>query len=381
MENTNLIRKIIECTLFIFVANFFCGCINVSIFDVFDKTFSNASKEEQESILAVSEKKYVYSTLTEDEKLIYNQIYYTLIMHEEETVLSTVETALVEKLYNCVLADNGGIFWVNGYTNKQYSLDDKVLKLSFKPSYIMTYEERKQYEKALTEIVNPIIAEANTYVTDYEKAKFIYEYICSNVEYNPLVEHRQNILSTFLSKECVCRGYAASIQFLFTKLGIQSAIITGVARDEAHAWNLIKLDDAYYYMDATWGNSSLLDENSVMGKYVNFNYFTMTTDDLYLNYIPDKLFDLPFSSGIEHNFFARENCYYTEWMPEVIGGKIAVTYNDGGGVIIIKTDSYDLYDRYLDYFIKEQHVVDYCPNITSIYYIDNEKQHVLAIRI
>ncbi len=70
---------------------------------------------------------------------------------------------------------------------------------------------------------------------------------------------------SFLNKKTVCQGYANATQYLLTLLGIPAVVVTGTAEGDTHAWNLVQLDGAYYFMDTTWGNSSYNNGASGMG--------------------------------------------------------------------------------------------------------------------
>ena len=60
-------------------------------------------------------------------------------------------------------------------------------------------------------------------------------------------------------------------------------MVTGTAEGDTHAWNLVQLDGAYYFMDTTWGNSSYNNGASGMGTFINYNYFGVTTAEISKN--------------------------------------------------------------------------------------------------
>lgn len=53
----------------------------------------------------------------------------------------------------------------------------------------------------------------------------------------------------------VCEGYAKTMQFVLNQLGVDTIYITGSTSDGLHAWNLVKINGKYYYLDATWDDS------------------------------------------------------------------------------------------------------------------------------
>lgn len=60
-------------------------------------------------------------------------------------------------------------------------------------------------------------------------------------------------------RRIVCDGYAKAFMHLMNMVGIPTQLITGTSTDGAgksvgHAWNLIKIQGAYYHVDSTWAD-------------------------------------------------------------------------------------------------------------------------------
>lgn len=323
---------------------------------------------------------YVYGTLNSQTQQVYHEVLNAILEHKEKIEVSTLEVNVLEDAYKAVCADYGGLFWVSGYVYTQYTKGDKLVGMDFSPKYIMDYEERKQTQEQIDASVEELLAGISATDSDYTKAKYVFEILVQNVDYDASAEHNQNIISAFLSRSTVCQGYACATQYLLRLLGIQSAIVTGTAQGESHAWNLVCLDGKYYYMDTTWGNSRYLDNSSETEKYVNYNYLAVTSEEMSRTHTLNKDFSLPECSSMDANYFVMENRYFSEWNPAEIGAVLEEVWNAGGSQVAVKFSSQELYRQALRYFVEEQHIADYCVNITSIYYLQDEKGYVLTFQ-
>lgn len=322
---------------------------------------------------------YAYSTLDQETRIVYDEVLDAILSHEEEVSVSTVDTKILENAYKAVCADYGGLFWVSGYVYTQYTRGGNLVGMDFTPKYTMSYEERVGTQEQIDDSVEELLAGISISDSDYEKAKYVFEILIQNVDYDASMENNQNIISVFLSRATVCQGYACATQYLLNHLGVPSTIVTGTAEGESHAWNLVRLDGSYYYMDTTWGNSRYLDGSSQIEKYVNYSYLAVTSEEISRTHVLDSSFPLPECTNMENNYFVREGKYFTEWIPENVGSIFAQAWNQGGGGMSVKFSSPELYQQALDYFITEQHIADYCENISSIYYLEDTEQYVLTI--
>jgi len=99
------------------------------------------------------------------------------------------------------------------------------------------------------------------------------------------IDYLRTICGVFLDGKAVCEGYARAMQYLLQKCGIECAEIAGNIRKETgeldggHAWNIVKIDGDYYYLDTTWDDSSNTIQ-TVKSNDLGFNYFCITTDEL-----------------------------------------------------------------------------------------------------
>ncbi len=339
-------------------------------------------KPEEETKVSLAENfgvNYAYSTLDEETRIVYDEVLDAILSHEEEVSVSTVDTKILENAYKAVCADYGGLFWVSGYVYTQYTRGGELVGMDFTPKYTMSHEERIGIQEQIDDSVEELLAGISVSNSDYEKAKYVFEILIQNVDYDASMENNQNIISVFLSRATVCQGYACATQYLLNKLGVPSTIVTGTAEGESHAWNLVRLDGNYYYMDTTWGNSRYLDDSSQIEKYVNYSYLAVTSEEISRTHVLDSSFPLPECTSMENNYFVREGKYFTEWNPENVGSLFAQAWSQGGGGMSVKFSSPELYQQAIQYFIADQHIADYCEKISSIYYLEDPEQYVLTI--
>lgn len=98
------------------------------------------------------------------------------------------------------------------------------------------------------------IEEQTKNMTDREKIKYVYDWIGANTVYDTVFTHdskNQTIYNVFINKNAVCAGFAKAAQVIFQAIGIESYTVTGYTSGP-HMWNIVKVDNEYYYFDSTW---------------------------------------------------------------------------------------------------------------------------------
>lgn len=105
--------------------------------------------------------------------------------------------------------------------------------------------------------------------TDYEKALYLHDYIIKNNDYDysyGKADGSYNVYGTLVKGCSVCEGYARSYKYLLNSVGVECEIIVS----ETHAWNAVKLDNSWYYVDCTWDDKG--------GANISYQYFLVGTD-------------------------------------------------------------------------------------------------------
>lgn len=147
-----------------------------------------------------------------------------------------------------------------GYASANLGVSPTV-KIEYDISYYDDAEKAEETDRKVQEILDSLDLEDKT---EYQKIKAIYNYICDNVEYEASEESgdiRRTAYGALVEGKAVCQGYSVSLYRLLLEAGIDNRIILGegIAPSgikAAHTWNIVELYDKYYYLDATWDDSS-----------------------------------------------------------------------------------------------------------------------------
>ena len=357
-----------------------CLIFNIKNTDDIQSSLTNSMIGDAVIVESVSYDKYAYQQLDEEGKQTYDQIYDCIISFNNRITLSTKNKDVLANAYEAVMADYGNLFWVNGYQYNTYTNNDEVIGLEFEPKYSMTEEQKDVYQAKIDAVVTDWLSGISQSASDYDKALYVFETLIKNVDYDKDSIENQNILSVFIYKSTVCQGYADAAWYLLEQLGIKSTIITGTANNESHAWNLVYLDDAYYYMDVTWGNSKYLDSNNDTSGRINYAYFAMTTEEISQNHVITSSFEVPECLSNADNYFVHEGLYYDWFGVDSIGQRLYESYEAGEDEIALKFSNTDLYARVITYFFDEKHISDYCPDLQSVYYLLDEDSNVITVK-
>ena len=128
-------------------------------------------------------------------------------------------------------------------------------------------------------------------MNDYQRVKAIYDYIMRTVAYDYEAylkeqyagpEHQQPI-GALRDGTAVCGGYAHTMELLCVLADIECIYVYGWSgsaefgdsEENRHAWNKVKIDDAWYNVDVTW------DDDVNGGTY---NYFLVSDNRFYINH-------------------------------------------------------------------------------------------------
>lgn len=110
----------------------------------------------------------------------------------------------------------------------------------------------KKTEKKINKIVKKL--KLNKRTTQEDAAIRINNYVVNKIEYDETL--KKHSITDALAGSSVCSGYAKLYKFLCNKVGLRCQIITGYGNNISHAWNRVKINGKWRYVDTTWNDTT-----------------------------------------------------------------------------------------------------------------------------
>ena len=207
---------------------------------------------------------------------------------------------------------------------------DVVLTFSFE--FWTTLEQENYVDKRVKEILNEIIKPG---MSIDERQKVIHDYIVANVAYDESLS-RYSAYNALAEGKAVCQGYALLAYKMLKEAGIENRIISGTARGQNHAWNLVNIRGNWYHMDVTWDDPV----PDVAGS-VTYRYYNLTDEQIRKDHSWD-FFLYPASSKVKYTYVPSYSTKYQNYEELPTLGKIpankefAVTFSKGVDIKSVK---------------------------------------------
>ena len=326
---------------------------------------SEASSEEAEipavCFLMEEAGSFAHDSLSEAEQLWYHDMERILGSYGEEEELNTegfdagLDEADVDRIFQCVLSDHPELFYVEGYSYTKYTRGDRLTSIEFSGTYNMDVDTAAVRSEEILAAAEQILAGIDGNAGEYEKVKYVYDTIIRNTDYDMNAPDNQNIYSVFIHHASVCQGYAKAAQYLLNRLGVECTLVLGlVETGEGHAWNLVKVDGEYYYMDATWGDVSYQMEDTRPGEDVhnampeiNYDYLNVTTEELLRTHSISDEIPMPVCTAVAANYYVREGALFQSYDREQMAALFSGAAERGKQDVTIKCADTACYEEIL----------------------------------
>lgn len=219
---------------------------------------------------------YGYALLSESERATYEELSAGIKALQTEISLSLQpgKEEFFRALY-ALMADNPLFFHLPSTFQYALSNGTRVAYLQL-DEYLYTAEQVQDMTTAVIARADQILAYLTPEMSTYERVKKLHDLLILNVSYDSTAQHKQNLYGALVGGKAVCEGYAESFQYLLSRAGIQSAMVTGkeLAGNRDHAWNLVRMDDGnWYHVDTTWD-----DPVGAAPDYIGYKYFLVSDE-------------------------------------------------------------------------------------------------------
>ena len=284
---------------------------------------------------------YYFKQLNEEEQRVYRELLKGIRAREKDFYLTLSQDDSIDRCYHAVLKDHPEIFWVHNHEKIYKTTYSDSDYCTFTPGYIYTESEISEIQNAMEagfqEVSSLIPADAS----DYEKVRIVYTYVIDNTQYQAS-DDDQSIAGVFWKKEAVCAGYAGAVQYLLERIGVPCIYVDGSTQGstEGHAWNIVKLDGEYYYVDATNGdqpdflngNAAQLEEH----KTIIYDYLCPFTEEYEKKYIRSEELTVPDCTAKDMNFYVLNQGCFDGYDWETIYDYCKMRLDNGAAVVRFK---------------------------------------------
>lgn len=229
---------------------------------------------------------FYYSRLTPAKQTAYNLMLEAVKNHEPKVTLSGCTFEDVDQIFTSIQYDRPELFWFRSFS---------VLGEEVNLIYGATADEVVALQKRIDEEVAKYLEGIDDTMSAYDVTLHLHMQMIGAVDYDTIalnkekqendstvekIDYIRSICGVFINKKAVCEGYAKAMQYMLQKCGIECAEAAGrTKKGGGHAWNIIKIDGDYYYLDSTWDDGSDTVQ-TVKDTNIGFSFFCITTEEL-----------------------------------------------------------------------------------------------------
>lgn len=331
--------------------------------------------------------RHCYETLNDNERFVYSVILQEIYSYPEKIEIPSLENCDLSKIYEAISLDNPDLMGL-AYNCRSYKRGSKTY---FVPQYEFTATEYKRYLKETEDVVETIVANAELYHTDYEKEKYVHDYIINNCTYADITEGHSvsTAYGCLVLGKASCEGYARAFQMIMNELDMDNRLATGESLNSdgsyiGHMWNYVVIDGDGYFIDLTW------DDPKGEVEVLRHNYFNFTTAEMFKCY-RNVAQDLPLCNAIDYNYFIKEGSYFNMGSGETFSALVSAAVKNAIGngyscvelkfsdAIVAEQAKNTLFTEGIIYSIFENHGLLENVSGAQVYYSTDENINTICI--
>lgn len=249
---------------------------------------------------------YYYEQMTKAEQAVYRAMKSGLAALETEFSVPCTDGRILSDVFFRLRLDCPEIFWASGFRFRYYPGSENAQIL---PEYLFDKGKVREHQKAMESRISKIIRPAAE-LGEWEKERYIHDFICSSVRYDKLKKaYSHEIIGPLGQGVGVCEGIAKTVKILCDRLGIWCIIVISDANPEKkikyrHAWNLIRMGGQTYHLDATFDNSL-----GAEGE-IRYDYFNLDDGHVFRDHEP-ALYPVPLCGDDRHFYYREKKLSFT----------------------------------------------------------------------
>lgn len=233
--------------------------------------------------------KYYYEQLSPLSKREFEKIYDGICNYESSIVVDGLSIQDLNQIIYILYFDCPELFYLSDENQNFNHVNNKATV--FYPQYTYTKDTVDKMKEELNDLSIEFKNKLNHKSPEYIE-KYIHDYLISNVTYNQETDNYMNIYGALIEGRANCKGYSSAFVFLARSLNLPCAQVIGYASENnssiGHSWNVVKLQNSYYYLDVCWDD---FDENPEYGGLVgSYIFYNLPANKMAISHNPEETF-------------------------------------------------------------------------------------------
>ncbi|MCD3216000.1 transglutaminase, partial [Clostridium botulinum C] len=259
----------------------------------------------------------------------------------------------------------------------QVQIVNGKMPMTIQLNYRRDIDEVRNQKQATEAEVKRIIKEViKDNMTPVQKELALHDYVVKHADYNmeglnkrPADLEDHSAYGVLVLGKGVCESYSKAMHLLLNEAGIECKYATGYKKNRdgrqggGHAWNIVKLDNEWYNLDATWDDPvsdrvGRSDKDVVVSPVIH-TYFNVTDDILNKDHIRGEYEqkNYPRANGTKYSY---DNLDIDEFMNDGTKVPKVTTREEFKQKLIeaLKTKKTTVYVRFKGFKMNQQEVMD-----------------------
>lgn len=267
-----------------------------------------------------------------------------------------------------------------------YCYFDQVSRISGTTLYLRYYVDTpEQAQSMMTKMentANKVVNAASGY-SDYNKIKYLYEWLTKNAVYDGSGSHFASSYGSIVDGKANCMGFAKGMFYLLSKAGYDVVYEVGFGTEDEHIWVKVRMGGKWYCIDPGWANN--MGAESKDTSHVDYG-FLLVSDSFIARtrlavYDLTKYYSMPSASSDDYSWYRVNNCYATSMSEaeSILKAQAKSAINNAGNstyiYVRIQFSTKDLFSEALDYYNASNFAKDILSGISSDYKVDNRLRY------